>query len=72
MKIVCPKQSLAPEGRAGGAVGAQSASLVNIRHHLIKIMLFFFNFLRKLHFEEKEPTKPSHMSFHLHTYCSTK
>ena len=30
MKIVCPKQSLAPEGRAGGAVGAQTASSENM------------------------------------------
>ena len=27
MKIVCPKQSLAPEGRAGGTVSAQTASI---------------------------------------------
>ena len=30
-KCVCPKQFFAPEGRAGGAVGAQSASFLNMK-----------------------------------------
>ena len=39
MKNVCPKHSLAPEGRAGGAVGVQSAS----SKELGKELYYFFS-----------------------------